>query len=85
MKPRLAIGRRPHAWLAVLFAALFAAGLSAQMPDPRQMSGQVLPSAGDVVQTKGTRWVCEQGHTANGSFDHSCFRLWEKSGHHDQR
>ena len=45
MKPRLVIGRRPHAWLAVLFAALFAAGLSAQMPDPRQMSGQVLPSA----------------------------------------
>ncbi len=45
MKPRLVIGRRPHAWLAVLFAALFAAGLGAQMPDPRQMSGQVLPSA----------------------------------------
>jgi hypothetical protein len=45
VKPRLVIGRRPHAWLAVLFAALFAAGLSAQMPDPRQMSGQVLPSA----------------------------------------
>jgi hypothetical protein len=39
--------RRWRAWLPVLIAVLCTATLSAQMPDPRRMSGQVLP-AGDL-------------------------------------
>ncbi len=39
------IGPRPRAWLALSIAILSTHLLWAQMPDPRQMSGQVLPSA----------------------------------------
>jgi len=39
---------------------------------------------GDVVQFKGSPWICTKGHTANGNPDHACFRLWLKTGK-DQR
>jgi len=34
---------------------------------------------GDVVQFKGTRWVCTQAHAAAGAPDHTCFQLWAKA------
>lgn len=34
---------------------------------------------GDVVQFRGSPWICEKDHIASGSPDHASFRLWQKS------